>query len=140
MLELYRRIRHRREELKMSQDELAKKVGYKSRTSIHKIEQGKVDLQQSKISEIAIALDTTPEYLMGWTALTQKPINAEEMKLVNGYRWLAPADKNFVLSMIERLRGVAIPEAANVSIKQNNENGSNFGTVGGNFSSQVTMS
>ncbi len=40
MLELYRRIKHRREELNMTQDALAKKAGYKSRTSIHKIMRG----------------------------------------------------------------------------------------------------
>ncbi len=37
MLKLYRQIKNRREELNMTQDALAKRVGYKSRTSIHKI-------------------------------------------------------------------------------------------------------
>ena len=64
MLELYRRIKHRREKLNMTQDALAKKAGYKSRTSIHKIELGLTDLSQSKIMEIADALATTPEYLI----------------------------------------------------------------------------
>ena len=36
--EVYKRIRQRREELGLSQDELAKKLGYKSRSSINKIE------------------------------------------------------------------------------------------------------
>ena len=39
-MELYKRIRKRREELGMSQEELAKKMGYKSRSSINKIEMG----------------------------------------------------------------------------------------------------
>lgn len=67
MLELYERIRMRREELNLSQDELAKKLGYKTRSSINKIEKGINDIPQSKIKAFAIALDTTPEYLMGWT-------------------------------------------------------------------------
>ena len=56
MLELYRNIKCRREALGMSQMELAKKVGYTDRSSIAKIEAGKVDLPQSKIMELAAAL------------------------------------------------------------------------------------
>lgn len=60
------RIKQRREELKISQEELAKKVGYKSRSSINKIEVDGRGLPQSKIMLIAEALNTTPAYLMGW--------------------------------------------------------------------------
>lgn len=56
----------KREELGMSQEELAKKLNYKSRSSINKIELGVNDLPQSKIAEFAIALDTTVAELMGW--------------------------------------------------------------------------
>lgn len=49
-MELYKRIRKRREELGMSQEELAKKMGYKSRSSINKIEMGENDIPQSKIA------------------------------------------------------------------------------------------
>ena len=38
-MDIGERIKLRREELNLSQDELAKKVGYKSRSSINKIEQ-----------------------------------------------------------------------------------------------------
>ena len=60
------RIRNRREELGLSQDELGKRVGYKSRSSINKIELDQRNLTQSKIKAIADALDTTPAYIMGW--------------------------------------------------------------------------
>ncbi|MCI7631616.1 MAG: helix-turn-helix transcriptional regulator [Oscillospiraceae bacterium] len=60
------RIRLRREELGLSQDELAKMTGYKSRSSINKIELDQRNLRQSKIKAIADALKTTPAYLMGW--------------------------------------------------------------------------
>jgi DNA-binding XRE family transcriptional regulator len=39
-MELYERIKKRREELDLSQDELAQKLGYKSRSTIAKIEKG----------------------------------------------------------------------------------------------------
>ena len=66
MSELYKRIKIRREELGLSQDELAKKIGYKSRSTIAKIESGENDIPQAKIKAFADALDTTPSELMGW--------------------------------------------------------------------------
>ena len=61
------RIKKKRTAIGMSQDKLAQKAGYTSRSSINKIEQGLVDIPQSKIAAIADALGTTPAYLMGWT-------------------------------------------------------------------------
>ena len=60
------KIRQRRIELNMSQEELAKKAGYKSRSSINKIELGINDVTQSKVVAFAKALQTTTAYLMGW--------------------------------------------------------------------------
>ncbi len=60
------RIKFRREQLGMSQAELATKLGYKSRSSINKIELDSRNLTQSKIKAIADALETTPAYIMGW--------------------------------------------------------------------------
>jgi transcriptional regulator with XRE-family HTH domain len=61
------RIKQRRLELGLSQDELAKKVGYKSRSSINKIELSR-DLPLRKVEVMAKALETTPAYLMGWAS------------------------------------------------------------------------
>lgn len=72
MLELYQKIKSLREQQNMSRDELAKRTGYTSRTSIAKIEAGKIDLPQSKIALFADALDTTVAYLMGWEEETNK--------------------------------------------------------------------
>lgn len=65
-MKLYDNIKKLRLEQNMTQDELAQKVGYTSRSSINKIEAGKVDLSQSKIIEFASALGVTPAQLMGW--------------------------------------------------------------------------
>lgn len=46
------RIKRRREELGLSQEELAKKVGYKSRSSVNKIEIDGRGLPQSKICNV----------------------------------------------------------------------------------------
>lgn len=65
-MKLYENIKKRREELQMTQSELAEKTGYADKTMISKIERGSVDLPQSKIELFANALRTTPRALMGW--------------------------------------------------------------------------
>lgn len=66
------RVKEKRISEKMTQEELALKVGYTSRSSINKIELGLVDVPQSKIVAIANALNTTPFYLMGIESPQQK--------------------------------------------------------------------
>jgi transcriptional regulator with XRE-family HTH domain len=61
------KIRMRRIELKITQEELAQKVGYKSKTTINKIELVINDITQTKVYEFAKALETIPSYLMEWT-------------------------------------------------------------------------
>ena len=65
-MDIGERIRRRREELGLSQSELARKVGYTSRSTINKIEKDAHGISQEKIVAIAKALRTTPSYLMGW--------------------------------------------------------------------------
>lgn len=60
------RIKQRRIELGLSQDELAIMLGYKSRSSINKIERDGQNLPQPKIMQIARALNVKPSYIMGW--------------------------------------------------------------------------
>ena len=64
-------IKKRREQLGISQEQLANILGYKSRSSINKIELNHTDLPQSKIVALAKALSLTPAYLMGWEELEQ---------------------------------------------------------------------
>ena len=59
-------IRTLRRAADMTQDELARSAGYKSRSSINKIEVDGRGLPQKKIVDIARALKVTPSYLMGW--------------------------------------------------------------------------
>ena len=80
MNDLYKNIKIRREFLKMTQDELAKKLGYKTRSSVNKIELGLSDIPQSKIEAFAKALNTTPGDLMGWDD------DDELLKKIGAYR------------------------------------------------------
>lgn len=68
------RIRQKRESLNMSQEELALKLGYKSRSSINKIEIDGRSLPPKKLKDIAQALHTTPGYIMGWEEENKTPV------------------------------------------------------------------
>jgi len=68
MSELSTRVRLRREELGLSQEQLAQRMGYRSKSSITKLEKGINDLPQSKVEELAQALETTPAALLGLDA------------------------------------------------------------------------
>lgn len=74
------RIKQLREKHKMTQDELAHKLGYSSRSSINKIEIGRSDLPQSKISLAAKILHTDPAFLLGWEE-NLKPVEHEFEKI-----------------------------------------------------------
>ena len=67
-VKLGRQIRRLREQLGMSQEELAKKLGYRSKSSINKVETGSQGLTQSKIMRFAEALQTTPGELLDWAS------------------------------------------------------------------------
>lgn len=84
------KIREARIKKGYSQAKLAEILGYKSRSSINKIEVEGRDIPRSSIVKFAKALDVTPAYLMGWedeepqdslSDLTQKYDNIFPVKL-----------------------------------------------------------
>jgi transcriptional regulator with XRE-family HTH domain len=94
-----------RKRLGWTQEELARKMGYKSKSTINKIELGINDIPQSKIAQFANVLGTTPAHLMGWD--TEENNSPEEPKLSEGEKMLldlfrrVPEDQQqLVLGMI----------------------------------------
>ncbi len=103
---LYERIKARREELEMSQEELAKILGYKSRSTIAKIEAGENDITQSKIVAFAKALRVEPGYLMGWDTPTLKnssniSLTVQEQTHIKKYRQLNADGKEEIDDLID---------------------------------------
>ncbi len=60
------KIKNARRKKGYSQTYLAEMLGYKSRSSINKIECGERDVPKNIIEKLADILDVTPSYLMGW--------------------------------------------------------------------------
>ncbi len=74
-------IKKRRFELRMSQQELADAMGYKTRSTIAKIESGENDVSQRKLEKFASVLDTTVETLIFGHSVAQAD-NLEKNEVV----------------------------------------------------------
>lgn len=103
------RIRNRRKELNLSQDELATRLGYKSKASINKLELGQRNLTQTKIKAIADALETTPAYIMGWEdnkmpAVSDSGHSPEALKFAEQFSDLSPDEWQQVAQYADFLR------------------------------------
>lgn len=105
------RIKARRNEMGLSQRELAARLGYNDHTTLTRIEAGKVELSQSKVVKFAKVLGVTPGYLMGWEqspeeagALAAEVLKDSNLfKLVNNYRELSAADRATVEALVASL-------------------------------------
>ena len=107
-------ILKRRKELKMTQEDLVKKLGYKSISAIAKIENGMNGLNQSKLARIAEILETSPSALMGWTR-TEAEIDAdmellaridrdeEFKKMARQYYAMSEKQQEYIRSMVETM-------------------------------------
>ena len=64
------RVKILREKKGMTQEELATLLGYKSKSSVTHIENGR-DIPRSMVVRLAAILEVTPSYLMGWDEQTE---------------------------------------------------------------------
>lgn len=101
MNELGKKIKQRREELGLSQDELARMLGYKHKSSINKIELGAADVPRAKVPAFAKALGMTAIEFSGWTeerkALSFSYCIEQQMRIL-GWVVLYDADGNVILT------------------------------------------
>lgn len=70
-----KRIKERREELKLSQRDLAQKMQYTNHSTIGKIERGQVDVSQTRIVQFAEVLGVSVAWLMGWDETKKSATN-----------------------------------------------------------------
>ena len=70
-----KRIKARRIELNLTQEELAHRMGYKSKAAICKVENGEDNLAADRLCKFADALETTPGSLMGWENIKIDPVS-----------------------------------------------------------------
>lgn len=84
------KIKQARIDKGLTQEELAEKLGYKSRSSVNKIETGGRDIPRSQIKRIAEILDVSPISLLGfedekpteYTPTNKKPAMTSRQKKI----------------------------------------------------------
>ena len=111
MTHIGKNIAAARKQAGITQEELATRVGYKTKSAINKIELGIRDLPQKKIAAFANALGTTPSHLMGWDqepedlgALAARVLmDPDVLNMVQEYMKLSEADKNVVNALVSSL-------------------------------------
>ena len=107
---LAQRVIARRAELEMTQEDLAHKMGLKSRSSIAKIESGR-EVQEKTVERLAQALGVTVPYLRGWEKNPEDQAELEAsilkdedlMGLIHMYKKLNDEQKAAVKQMVEML-------------------------------------
>lgn len=102
------RIKNRREELGLTQDELARLVGYKGRSSVQKIEGGFSDVPRKKVPLFAKALGMTEDELLGQPTkdLRRESFGfyVEQMLRLLGYTVIYDAEGNVLLTDGETMK------------------------------------
>jgi len=107
------RIRKRREQLRISQEELARRTGYGGRTAISKIEKNVNGIPQDKVTLFANALQTTELYLIGTVddpdlplkeiinSDTSYQINEDDRILIERFHNADPEKKRIIAYLLE---------------------------------------
>lgn len=94
-------IRQRRLELKLSQEQLAKLMGYKSKAAISRVENGHEDLTLDRVVKFANALSCSPAYLAGWEKWKHKEPSTDQSLLYNAYEKADIKSRKIVCNALE---------------------------------------
>ena len=97
-----KRIKAKREELGLSQRDLAQKMQYTNHSTIGKIERGQVDVSQTRIVQFAEVMGTSVAYLMGWEE-TKKSATNNDSGLSEAKQQLLALAENCTEEEAERL-------------------------------------
>jgi transcriptional regulator with XRE-family HTH domain len=104
------RVRMARESAGMSQLELARKLHYKSPSTIAKIESGENDLTQSKLSAFAAALDVPVGYLLGDALGIPVTMHSTNLNIYTTNKKASPKRQE-ILRLAEAMPEDKLPEA-----------------------------
>lgn len=105
-MEWYEKIKMRREELGMSQQDLAKALGYKDRSTIAKIESGINEISLSKMVAFSEALKTSIINIISDNeekkpATFRHELSPDEVDLLDKYRAASEEKKNAIHVLIK---------------------------------------
>ena len=96
------RIKKLRDAKGWTQEELAKQVGYKSRTSIARIEKDIIELTPAQISQFAEVLGASREYIAGWADEEPTAESLEVHEMARQFSKLSSEDKETIKALLQR--------------------------------------
>lgn len=114
-IEIGKNIKKYRELSNMSQEDLAKKLGYKTRSSIALIEAGRRELPYKKMQTAASALNTTVPKILGLSdtdsfnssILREREsvyiTDPREEKLITDFKKLSSDKKDIILQLVQSM-------------------------------------
>lgn len=100
LLQIGNKIKDLRLQADISQDELAKRCGYTSRSAINKIEMGINDIPQSKVKAIADALNVSVNDILCWEEIENEQ---EKKQSIADLDILLDEDQKELLSLFNKL-------------------------------------
>lgn len=94
------RIKFAREKIGMSQEELAKRLGLKSRSSIARIEKSGDDVTLKDVERLSDILGCSIPYLMGWEdeeeKVSEQKLTTKEQQFIEAYSRLSEEQQGLV--------------------------------------------
>ncbi|MBR6713507.1 MAG: helix-turn-helix transcriptional regulator [Selenomonadaceae bacterium] len=99
-------LKDRRNELALTQRQIANQVGVTEAT-VSRWESGDIDnMRRDKIASLANALRVSPLLIMGIddTEHFYKPVNKDELELLDDYRGVDVDDRNMIRNMLKRFK------------------------------------
>ena len=106
------RIKNRRIELGLTQEDLALRMGYKGKSSVCAAESCGDNVTTTKVKKFAAALGVSDRYLMGWEDDTEVLMDVttgsektkKAVELYDRVMSLPPADQTALLTLLESLQ------------------------------------
>lgn len=97
------KIKNLREKAGLSQEELAHKMGLKSRSSITRIEKSGDNVSLKDVERFSNFFGCSPLYLMGWDGESQNEGSEHEQQFVALYSRLDENQRKLIDNMLETL-------------------------------------
>ena len=100
------RIKKRREQLGITQDELAERLNLKGKSSVCKIEKAGDNISTKSIVRYALALECSPCFLMGWSEEINSRLTDQEKRLLAYFAQLNDTAKGYALADVKRYTSI----------------------------------
>ena len=132
------RLKGLRNNARMSQKDFAQALKVSQQT-VASWEVGRTEPSNLFLIEIADYFNVTTDYLLGRDEESSLSDSDIQSILLDSFNKLDDEGKNIILSVVTRFLGVRSSSVSNSFNVKNSEKGRNYGVVGGNFSSNVTI-